>query len=204
LDTEWSVTEWIALARNADEEAVQKLYERYVEQLIALASKRLKVRGHPCRAEDGEDVVQCLFESFFRQLQAGQFPKLSDRDSLWPMLVTIAKRKAANQVRHARAKKRGGGLVRGESAFEQAGQGDGEDGLDMRAVAKDASPEEVVALAEEYERFLATLDDAERQIVRLKNDGFEETEIAEELGCSLRTVERKWAAIKAKLREAAT
>jgi hypothetical protein len=48
----------------------------------------------------------------------GRYPRLKDGDDLWKLLVTITCHKAASQARRVRARKRGGGHVRGESVFE--------------------------------------------------------------------------------------
>jgi DNA-binding NarL/FixJ family response regulator len=51
-----SVTHWLNHLKNGDERAAQQaLWDRYFERLAALA--RVRLRHHPCRVADEEDVV---------------------------------------------------------------------------------------------------------------------------------------------------
>ena len=51
-----------------------------------------------CRAAtaDEEDVALSAFDSFFRSAEQGRFPRLSDRDDLWQILVLVTTRKAVD------------------------------------------------------------------------------------------------------------
>src|SRR5882724_6263950 len=95
-----SISIWITQLKEGDAQAAQRLWDRYCNRLIGLASKKLQ--DSPRRAKDEEDVVQSAFKSFCLRAQAGLFPDLRDRDSLWPLLVIITARKAANQRKHER------------------------------------------------------------------------------------------------------
>src|SRR5262249_9001001 len=59
-----SVTNWITLLRAGNHDAAQELWQRYHRRLLALARKRL--HGARLRAADESDVVQSVFDSFFR------------------------------------------------------------------------------------------------------------------------------------------
>src|SRR5262245_5394017 len=87
-----SITHLIHRFKAGDKEAAQTLWERYVKRLVGLARKKLQ--GVPRRAADAEDVVQNAFASFWRRAEAGRFPQLHDRDSLWSLLALITVRKA--------------------------------------------------------------------------------------------------------------
>src|SRR6059036_1916383 len=82
-----SVTAWIGALKAGDHAAAQKLWERYYEQLVRLARKKLA--GGRRRAADEEDVVQNALDSFYRGAAQGRFPQLRDRDNLWPLLIEI-------------------------------------------------------------------------------------------------------------------
>src|SRR6516165_6549331 len=93
-----SVTGLIHQLPAGDQAAIQKLWERYFPRLVGLVRKRLM--GAPRAADDEEDVALSAFNSFFRRAQEGRFPKLTDRDDLWELLMLIATRKASNLAKH--------------------------------------------------------------------------------------------------------
>ena len=63
--------------------------------------------------------------------------------------------------------------------------------------SREPAPEFIAQVAEECERLLSALDDAElRSIALWKTEGYTNDEIASELGCVLRTVERKLQTIR--------
>src|SRR5205823_406810 len=107
-----SITHWISRLKAGDEAAAQKLWECYFERLVRLARKKL--RGFPRRAADEEDVALSAFDDFCRCAERGRFPRLSDRDDLWQVLVVLTERKAIKLVHHERRQKRGGGAAQGE------------------------------------------------------------------------------------------
>src|SRR5262249_28101469 len=95
--SEASVSHWISLLQSGDPHAVEPLWGRYFHRLMGLA--RVKLEGQPRRAADEEDVALSAFASFCRAAEAGCFPRLSDRDDLWRLLVTLTERKAWNMIR---------------------------------------------------------------------------------------------------------
>jgi DNA-directed RNA polymerase specialized sigma24 family protein len=184
-----SVTHWLIQLKTGDERAAQQaLWDRYFEQLAALARKQL--RHLPRRAADEEDVVLSAFDSFFIGVREGRFPLLSDRNSLWPLLVTITARKACNQLKHERAGKRGGGRVRGESVLVPAV--DASQAGFEQVVGDNPTPAFALQVTEECQRRLDLLDDESlRRVAWLKLAGYTVPEIARELTVVERTVERK-------------
>ena len=110
-------TKWIEQLAEGNEEAAQRLWETYCRRLVGLVRKKLA--DAPRRVADEEDMVLSAFNSFFRRAAEGEFPKLADGDGLWKLLMTIANRKAVAHLRYVHRQKRGGGAVRGESAFAE-------------------------------------------------------------------------------------
>ncbi len=155
MSTEQSVSEWIDQLKEGDGKAAQRLYQRYVERVVALA--RTKLGGLPRRVVDEEDVAQIAWNSFFQGVSAGRFPKLQDRDDLWQVLFVIIKRKAADQFRRQLAIKRGGG--RGQDQFAELGGSDSSGRGVERIVARDPTPEDAALLAEELRLRLEQLGD---------------------------------------------
>lgn len=189
MSSDGSVTGWIREAKAGDEDAVQRLWERYFPQLVALCQQRL--RGHPRRVADEEDVALSVFDSFCQRAAEGRFPQLQDRDDLWRLLVVIAARKAINLVHHDHRQRRGGQRVIGESDLRSAESDTDAPGLEQ-IIGREPTPEFAALVAEEYERLLAVLEGVGlREIAQRKLEGYTNEEIAQQLACSLRTVERK-------------
>src|SRR3954447_25369794 len=99
-----SVTYWIRLLKAGDAVAAQKLWERYFEQLVRLA--RRKLHGMAPAASSGEDVALSAFDSFCRGAEQGRFPQLHDRADLWQLLVLLTARKAIDVVEYESRQKR--------------------------------------------------------------------------------------------------
>jgi hypothetical protein len=87
MSPDGSVTCWLALLQAGEPAAVQPLWERYFRRLVSLARKLLD--KSPRAAADEEDVALSAFNSFCREAEAGRFPRLADRDSLWRLLVVL-------------------------------------------------------------------------------------------------------------------
>lgn len=186
-DSENSVTQWVNDLKAGDrDEAARLLWHRYFERLARLAQARLRAvaRG----PADGEDVALSAFDSFFQGVSEGRFPRLADRDDLWRLLTTIAACKASNRRRREGQLKRGGGRVIGASDYVADG---GEDPLAQVAGAE-PSPELAAMLIDEIRgRFADLPDDSLRLVALRRMEGHSNAEIAAELDCSLRSVERK-------------
>ena len=97
------------------------------------------------------------------------------------MLATFTVRKAAHHLRDAARLKRGG------TANLDDGSGILEDVL-----GREPEPALAVGMAEECERLLAALGDAElRQVAVLRMEGYSVEEVAAKTGCAPRSVKRK-------------
>jgi RNA polymerase sigma factor (sigma-70 family) len=191
--TEDSVTAWIGNLKDGQDEASQKLWQRYFGQLVGLAARRLG--SAPRRIADEEDVAVSVFESLCRGAAAGRFKQLQDRDDLWKLLTAIAGMKAVDQIRRQTAQKRGGTNVRGESIFEV---GDASQIGGLGQLINSQPTADFMAIMEEQQQsmFLALPDASQREVARLRFEGYSNDEIAEQLGISLRSVERKLKVIR--------
>ena len=148
-------------------------------------------RGTPRRFADEEDVALSSFDSFCRGVEQGPFPWLKDRDGLWALRVLITVRKAADLVHYNGRERRGGGQVRGDSAW--AGR-DGDAAADGLAdiEAGDPTPDVAAQLAEEFQLLLDRLGSDElRRIAVWKLEGYTNAEIAGRLRCAQVSVERR-------------
>jgi DNA-directed RNA polymerase specialized sigma24 family protein len=190
-----SVTQWLGRLQAGEMAAAQQLWECYFQRLVRLARARLE--GTRRRAADEEDVALSALASFCRGAAAGRFPQLRDRHGLWPLLVAITVRKAIKLARHERRQKRGGGTVRGDSAFAGGAEDpEGRPGWE-EVLGREPSPALAYQVAEQCRRLLDLLpDESLRQVARWKMEGCTNNEIAARLGCMERTVERKVGTIR--------
>ena len=188
-----SVTEWLSdLKKSGDPIACQRIWRRYIAQLVRVAHRRLG--DAPRRVADEEDVAVTAFASFCRGVEHERFARLNDRDDLWQVLVVLTERKALNQVRHERALRRGGGDVSGRRERD-----DSPGAADQMAQFADGrpTPDFAAEVSDQLRRLLTQLDDPQLcQIVLRKLEGYTNREIATQLGVSLRSVERRLALIR--------
>ena len=188
-----SVTRWIGDLKAGGDSAAQHLWERYFHLLVARA--RRKLAGVPRAAADEEDVALSAFDSFCRGAVQGRFPRLDDRGDLWRLLVTITARKAIDHLKRECRQRRGGGRVVGEAALDAA---DPEAGRWLeQVVGREPTPTFAAQVVDECRRLLESLgDEGLRTVALLRMEGYSNDEIAERLGCGLRSVERKLARIR--------
>lgn len=197
MSSEGSVTHWITELKAGNQQAAQKLWERYVEQLLARASFKLS-RGHQ-RAADEEDVVQSAFANLFLGVREGRFPRLDDRHDLWQLLVLLTDRRVTDQLRRDG---RRGRMEVGESKLVTPLDSQSDRAGLAQIAAHEPTPEFAARLAEDYERLLDSLgDETLRKVAVWKMEGYTNEEIADRLGCVTRTVERKLEMIRERWRE---
>jgi len=198
---EHSVTMWLSSLQSGDQNASAQVWQRFYQDLVGRVSRRMQ--SSPVRDADADDVVQEAFHSFFKRAEDGQFPDLNDRHDLWKLLVTLTERKALNQIRGARAQKRGGGDLQGESIFLQAAAGEPGPGID-RVAGKEITPEDAALVEESFGNLIELLDAEQRLIAVYKLEGRTNEEIARLLDCAVATVERRLNLIRRKWSESAT
>ncbi len=188
MSTEDPITVWLNRLAEHDEVAAEEIWRVYFEKVVRYT--RRKMANLPKRAADEEDVALSAMNSFIGVVQRGQYDALRDRDDLWKMLVTIAARKLSAARRKHFAAKRGGGQVCGESALGATPTDDAQ-GL-QQILSNEPSPELAAEVADQCHALLSGLhDDILRRIVELKLQGFDNEEIARQLDCNVRTVQRK-------------
>lgn len=184
LDTDSSFHRWLAHLRVGNEQAVERLWKNFFEQLVVLARGKLHQRYR--RLVDEEDVVVSAFDSFCRGIQLGRFPRLADRDDLWKLLVAITVNKILHVVRDQKRLKRGGPGAANQN------QTDDEYAMVDQLVGREPTPEFAAQVTEEFERLLSQLPSDELvQLAVWKFEGYSNEEIATRWGRATRTVERK-------------
>jgi DNA-directed RNA polymerase specialized sigma24 family protein len=182
MSAEGSVSQWLDRLREGDPEAAQRLWERYFLRLAGLA--RMRLQGSPRRAANEEDVALSALASFFRGIERDRFPQVRDRNDLWRLLMVITARKTCHLLRREKQQKRGGGLPGEGLASEEMLLDD--------LVSREPTPAFAAEMAEQCRLLLELLDDRQLQIVALaRMEGYTNDEIARQLDCAPRTVERK-------------
>jgi DNA-directed RNA polymerase specialized sigma24 family protein len=191
-----SVSRWLEGLKAGDGDDIQRLWDRYFEKLVRLAKARLP--GHARRAFDEEDVALSAFQSFCDGVGHGHFPHLADRDDLWRLLATITTRKVIVAMRHQSRQKRGGGNVLGESALSPRERDDLAEADLARFLSREPTPEAAIQFTDEYNRLFDRLEDPTlKSIAQRKLEGWASEEIAQDLGTTRRTVDRKLRLIRA-------
>ena len=166
MTPETTVTGWIDQLKEGRSSAVQKLWEGYFGRMVRLARHRLV--GAPRAAADEEDVALSAFDSFCRGAQAGKFPQLVDRHTLWPLLVAIN--------------------------WNRVGTGDASGSIASieELVSHEPTPEFACQMADEFRRLMEVLgDETLRSIAVWRLEGESIDEISQRLNCVSRTVLRK-------------
>jgi DNA-directed RNA polymerase specialized sigma24 family protein len=179
-----SITNWIEQLTEGDEQAAIELW-RFVSTRVQQFARQ-KLDPHTRRGYDENDAANSAFHSLCRGITDGRL-EARDRNALWGLLAVITSRKISAQFRQAKRLKRGGGIVRGESGFGELGD------AGINAVGShQAPPDEVAEVGESCNQLLDALpDEIMRKIVLLKFQGATNGEVAEEMSCTERTIERK-------------
>ena len=189
-----SITGWLGDLRDGDQAAAQPLWEHYFSKLVTVARTKLRRMRKTTADQDEEDAALSAFNSFCAGAARGKFPQLADRDDIWRLLVVITARKAMAQANREGRQKRGGGRVVEEAVLFGHGLGAADGSLAglERIAAQGPSPEFAAMMAEECGRLLDSLDDDSlRQVALSRMEGYNNDEIAEQLGCARRTVARR-------------
>ena len=167
--------------RDGDPDASRKVFNRYVNRLIALARRRLEPQVR--QKEDPEDVVQSVFRSFFQRYGAGRLD-LHDWEALWAMLALITARKCVGRARYYHAECRD---VDQETA---AAATDSQAGV-WQPRATDPTPEEETFLNDTIQRLVASFADPKhQQIILLTLEGLTAEQVSAAVPCTERMVHR--------------
>ena len=176
-----TVAQWVAGLEDRDSQAIQELWNAYFSRLVRLA--HVKLAGTPQQAFSDEDIALSAFKSFCFSAEQGRFPRVDDESDLWRILVHITAQKVIDRQRHESRQKRGG--TRSRSAVELE-----------TIVGREPSPEFAALLADELQSRLHQLPEDLRKIAVAKSEGYTNDEIAAQLSCAPRTVERRLCLIR--------
>jgi DNA-directed RNA polymerase specialized sigma24 family protein len=194
MSRQGSISRFLDGLKAGDSAAADALWQRYCGQLIRLARRQLPSPAR--RVADEEDVALSAFNSLCLGARRNRFPALSDRDSLWRLLVFITRQKSADLIAHTKRLKRGGGKVRGHSALVGKNESASAGSFDQ-FVDQSPGPATLNIWVEQYKRLLDRLDDEKlKQIAELSVQGHTIEEIAKKLGLARSTIHRKLGLIR--------
>ena len=159
--------------RDGEHDAATALYVRYASRLLALAGARTS----PSLASrfDPEDVVQSVFRTFFRRAAQGLY-KLPPGDELWQLFLVIALNKVRGLSVYHRAQKRD--VTRTSGSLE----------IDAFSESADETPMKILQLV--VDDYISQLPESQQQVIRMRIEGHEVNQIAQQTNRSKRTVER--------------
>lgn len=179
-----SVTRFIYGFRKGDIEAFENIWNRYFK---ALSSVNRDDRGGG--DVSSEDLVQEVMVKLYQDLPGNEH--ISNRHQLWGYLMKVSRDKKIDEIRKRNAKKRGEGKVVREEQVKFADSEGKEMGLaDM--VTDDEMGPEVKALARDnYFQMMSLLSKDEQGIAEYELQGLTIQEIADKIGMSTRSVDRK-------------
>lgn len=167
------ITTLIAAARRGESDAVANLFSQLYPELRQLARGRLK--RHP--APTLLDTTSLVHESYLRFLRAGKV-QVSDRAHFLAYAARVMRSVVVDFARESSAERRGGQEVH--------------IALDTDAAQVPVGDVEIIRVHEALEE-LAKLSERLVQVVEMRYfAGMTETEIAEALGITERTVRRDW------------
>jgi RNA polymerase sigma factor (sigma-70 family) len=177
------------LLRTGDPVAAEALWQHYYAQMVELARQHLA--RHIRQAADEEDVALIAFAEFCAGAAAGRYPRLSSRHDLWKLLLTITLRRARDLAEHESRQRRDRGRTADAGLLELPD-------ADLDRLAGDAPDPALAAEVADHFRYLLSClpGDDLRVVARELLAGYTAPETALRLGCSLRTVERRWQRIR--------
>jgi DNA-directed RNA polymerase specialized sigma24 family protein len=188
LSSDDPITIWIDELRRGDDLAGSKLWAHFFHRLREIARPKLRLATRPVYDED--DAAQSAFKSVYAGIIAGRFPDLQDRDSLWRSMLVITAQKVSNRHRYDQRQRRDVRRNRSDSIFMNSSH-EGVAG-EHRLASREPTPEFAAEFVETCERLLESLDDTRlKEVASLKMEGYTDSEIADQLKCSRRTVQRR-------------
>lgn len=184
--TDDPITAWINDLQQGDDVAAKKLWEHFFDRLKIVAKNRLQKKTRV--VYDENDAAQSAFISFCNGISAGRFPNLSDRDELWRLLLVITARKVTGRHRHDHQDRRNVSRVVDHAVFSESS----DNLLNQNIQEREPSPEFAAEFADLCEDLMSKLIDPDVQdVARLKLEGNDNEQIAKQLDCSRRTVQRR-------------
>jgi DNA-directed RNA polymerase specialized sigma24 family protein len=139
-----------------------------------------------------------MFRSVCLGFAGGRFPDLHDRESLWRLMLVITCQKISNRHRFDHQQRRDIRRTLTDSVFYTSDAAQMEHNSPL--ISTEPAPEFVAEFVETCENLFDKFDDPMlEKITTLRMEGFSDSEIATQLDCSRRTVQRRLEIIRRQL-----
>jgi DNA-directed RNA polymerase specialized sigma24 family protein len=183
-------------ASSGDPVAYDELWGMFYPKLKAAV--RRKVASMPRLANDASDLTSEALQSFFRRAFVDQEFDLNCSNSVWQLLKLITMRHVNDVLKGLKAEKRGGGItpLSLESLGKTGRSGDAgsDSNNDLGAMVQDvkqSEPSDEIEWSDLLDNLLTAIEDTtSRQILLLRLEHHSNSEIADILQISIRTVQR--------------
>ena len=193
-------------------DAAEELFQRYLPDLLRLARK--SPIAAVSRVADGSDFVSSACLDLWQNIVNGSLTRCNNRDDLWPLLVSVVTRHAHSHARSEMCQKRGGGRVTSVNPIDADESCDVRSSRSLRQATERRNSHSRIdpPCPVEFDSIVASLSHLEScpmmterieqlqpplsQIAVLRLLNHSNVEIAEHLGISARSVQRKIGVIR--------
>lgn len=168
-DDRMNFVKLIQRLRQGDQQAAFELVKSY-ESVIRVAVRAKLHDPVYNRIFDSMDICQSVMASFFPRAMLGQYDFEEPRQ-LVALLITMAKSKVSNQIRHYRTQRRN--VKRDQSQNDTSAE---------ELTGNQPTPSKVILAKELMEQIRQRLSKEEQQLVELRQQGCQWHEVAERMG----------------------
>lgn len=178
--------------RHGDQEAIRELISRYEEEVSLIARVRLGASLRPY--VDAEDIMQSVHRSLLIGLRDDKIDLRSPK-ALIGLAAVMVRRKVARKWRRMRRQHRLSGAA-GETQASDLPNVMASFGMNSQDPAK------LAEIREQFNAILSRLDEADRELIRLRIDGYRTVDAAQILGISPDSARVRLSRLRKKLQEA--
>jgi RNA polymerase sigma factor (sigma-70 family) len=179
-----SITRLIArLKTGPDDEAAQAIWERYFDQVLQIARRKLNASSSE---RDADDVASTALYGLFRRFSTGRITHVEDRFSLWNLLSLLLKYQISEEVKRRRRPKR----LTTKRFSEIADAADDARWEDTLA-EKQPTGDDAAKLMTMLSTLVDALPPDLQRIASAKISGSADQEVAQQEGVTPRTIQRR-------------
>lgn len=176
-------------ARKGDQQALSRITRQYEDEIRLVARFRMGRLLRPYL--DSVDVVQSVHRSLMAGLKNEQFD-IATPENLVALASTIVRRKVAAQWRKLRRQQR---LDEGIQSSESLPY------LLQSLASGEDDPAKNAEIRDQIARFLAEMNEKERQVIELRLEGFSTADVARRLGLDADVLRVQLSRLRRRLRQ---